>query len=431
MNMPHTAVILGLGTFGGGLGATRHLVRQGHDVLITDLRTADQLAAPLEALRAEVDAGSVSLRLGEHNVSDVTTCEVLVVNPALKKPWENRFVRAAQAAGVRTTTEIALALDALPDDCARIGVTGSAGKSTTSAMIYAGLLAAGRTAHLGGNIGGSLLDRIGTIGEGDGVVVELSSAQLWWLDQPGALETDRWFDAAVVTNLAPNHLDWHGDTGHYSASKHVLTRRLHADAAAILGEGVTDFPTIAQRFAAADDADLPPLAVPAAHNRINAGLALAACLAMGSDADRAAAGIAGFRGLPHRLQLVREHHGVRFINDSKSTTPDATRLAVDAFDGSPIHLIVGGSDKGSDLTPLAGLAHRVRSLLCIGATGDTIARCAGVEPVGSLERAVAVALGRAEPGDVVLLSPGCASFDQFSSFEHRGDRFAALVHSLS
>ncbi|MEL7483330.1 MAG: Mur ligase family protein, partial [Planctomycetota bacterium] len=330
--MPASAVILGLGTFGGGLGAARHLVRQGHDVLITDLRSADELAKPLAELRPELDAGSITLRLGEHNVSDVTTCELLVVNPAIKKPWENRFVRAARAAGVRTTTEIALSLDALPDACTRIGVTGSAGKSTTTAMIHAGLVAAGRTAHLGGNIGGSLLNRIADITRDYAVVVELSSAQLWWLDQPGAFETDRWFDAAVVTNLAENHLDWHGDLDHYAHSKHVLTTRLDHNACAILGGGVEDFPTRARRSPPAADDAIPELTVPAAHNRMNARLALAACEAVGAVTERASHGIAQFQGLPHRLQFVRQHKGVRYINDSKSTTPDSTRLAVAAFD---------------------------------------------------------------------------------------------------
>lgn len=428
--MPHSAVILGLGTFGGGLGAARHLVRQGHDVLITDLRDAGQLAAPLAELRPEIDAGSITVRLGEHNVSDVTTCELLVVNPAIKQPWDNRFVRAAQAAGVRTTTEIALALDALPDACPRVGITGSAGKSTTAAMIHAGLNAAGITAHLGGNIGGSLLDRLSTIAPADTLVIELSSAQLWWLDQPRALETDRWLDAGVVTNLAENHLDWHGDFPNYASAKHVLTRRLAPTGIAVLGETVRDFPTAATLADLPNIADLPELTIPGEHNRTNAMLGLAACRAMNADEPRAAEGIAAFPGLPHRLQFVREHHGIRYINDSKSTTPDATRLAVDAFDAPRVHLIVGGSDKGADLSPIAALNAQVNTLLCIGATGTTIAEHARIEPVGTLDKAVAIAAQRATPGDVVLLSPGCASFDQFTSFEHRGDRFAELVHSL-
>ncbi len=428
--MSASAVILGLGTFGGGLGAARHLVRQGHDVLITDLRSEGELARPLAELRPEIDAGRITLRLGEHNESDAKSCELLVVNPAIKKPWENRFVRAAQTAGVRVTTEIALALDALPESCTRIGITGSAGKSTTSAMIHAGLAAAARTAHLGGNIGGSLLDRIGTIAKTDTVVVEVSSAQLWWLDQPRALQSDRWFDAAVVTNFAENHLDWHGDMPNYAACKQVLTRRLSREAAAVLGATVADFPTAARLIPPCADADVPGLAVPGEHNRNNARLALAACGAVGADTRRAADGIAAFPGLPHRLQFVREHRGVRYFNDSKSTTPDATRLAVDALPGGRLHLIVGGSDKGADLSPIAQLKRRVRSLLCIGATGETIAALAGVKPVGTIESAIAIAADAAEPGDVVLLSPGCASFDQFRSFEHRGERFAELVDSL-
>lgn len=429
--MRQTAVILGLGTFGGGLGAARHLARLGYEVLITDLRSANDLAEPLAGLKPELDNGSVALRLGTNDPADAAACDLLIVNPAIKRPWENPCVLAALSAGARVATEIALALDALPVSCTRVGITGSAGKSTTAAMIHAGLVAAGRTAHLGGNIGGSLLDRLGAIGDGDTVVVEVSSAQLWWLDQPNALESNRWFDAAVVTNLAENHLDWHGTFDHYATSKYVLTERLRPDAAAVLGEGVTNFPTTANKLTPADDDALPQLTLAGEYNRLNAKLAIAACSALGVNSDEAATGIAEFRGLPHRLQLVREHRGVRYINDSKSTTPRATSLAVQAFGGAPVHLIVGGSDKGTDLKPIADLAAETRSLLCIGATGTTIAAMAGIKPVETLEQAVTTASLHAEPGDVVLLSPGCASFDQFDNFEHRGERFTQLVHSLT
>ncbi|MEO1584020.1 MAG: UDP-N-acetylmuramoyl-L-alanine--D-glutamate ligase [Planctomycetota bacterium] len=437
--MPASAVIMGLGTFGGGLGAARHLLALGHEVLITDLRTEQELAGPLDALRPQLDAGVVTLRLGAHNVSDMTTCELLVVNPAVKQPWTNRFVRSARAAGVRVTTELGLAIDTLPSSCRLTGVTGSAGKSTTASMVHAGLTAAGRPAHIGGNLGGSLLDRLGSIAPSDDVVIEVSSAQLWWLSQDGAITTDRWFDLGVITNITPNHIDWHGSLEHYTRCKHLLVERLPGDGVAVLGPGMETrsvheanaLNTRLRIAPIASDADLPDLLVPGGHNRLNARVALAACAALGADPRGAAEAIAAFRGLPHRLAAVAEHRGVLYINDSKSTTPEATRLALDAMGDRPVHLIVGGSDKGADLEPIARLAPRTRSLLCIGQTGRTIAALAGIRPVETLASAVEYASGNAAPGDAVLLSPGCASFDQFASFEERGRAFERLVHSLA
>jgi UDP-N-acetylmuramoylalanine--D-glutamate ligase len=213
----------------------------------------------------------------------------------------------------------------------------------------------------------------------------------------------------------------------------VLLRRLAAGGRAVLsGEAAAwPLPYGVERLAPVDDGQLPFLRVPGTHNRRNAAAALSACRAAGVPVETASAGLAAFPGLPHRLQLVREHRGVRWYNDSKSTVPEATLLALDALAPAPVHLIVGGSDKGIDLAPLAELAPRVRSLLCIGQTGERIAAMAGVPPVGTLDAAVARAAREVKPGQAVLLSPGCASFDQFRSFEHRGDRFAELVGALA
>ncbi|MGP1272163.1 MAG: UDP-N-acetylmuramoyl-L-alanine--D-glutamate ligase [Phycisphaerales bacterium] len=426
------AVIMGLGAFGGGIGAARHLLRLGFDLTITDTASTDAAHARVQELDRIAGPGVIRWRLGGHHVSDFTDADLVVVNPAVKQPWDNRFVRAARASGARLTTEIALTIDAMPASAHLLGVTGTAGKSTTAAMVHAGLRRAGTNAVLGGNIGGSLLDRLGEIDADAWVVLELSSAMLWWLDQPGALESDRWPEIGVVTNLSPNHLDWHGSEEHYRACKQRLVERIGRGGAAVLGAGVADWQTAeGVRRVVADADDAPDrLATPGAHNRRNAGLALAACRAAGAEADEAVKGIAAFRGLPHRLELIREHRGVRWYNDSKSTTPDATRIALDAMDGRPTHLIVGGSDKGIDLTPIAELRPRTRSLLCIGQMGETIAALAGVEALGTLDRAVHDAAERARPGEAVLLSPGCASFDQFTSYEHRGAAFAELVRSL-
>lgn len=424
--------VMGLGRFGGGVGVTRFLAERGADVLVTDLDAEDKLAESLGAIRDLVDSGRVRLRLGGHNVSDFTTCDLVVANPAVPRPWENRFLRAAGAAGIPVTTEIRLLVDSLPTRDRVVGITGSAGKSTTSAMIAHALERLGERVHLGGNIGGSLLGR--TIGTHDWVVLELSSFQLHWLGQ-GPAWSPR---VAVITNITPNHLDWHGDMEHYRACKLTMARRDGPRDVAVLGEGVAYAGgRRVVRVQAADQRGR--LSVPGEHNRANARaavLAVAAALEKENNSDfarRVEESLADFAGLPHRLCLIGERDGVRYFDDSKSTTPESTLLALGAFGAevARVHLIAGGYDKGMDLTPIAQRAGSLAGLYCIGATGPGLASlAAGAEAVfacGTLEKAVEHARRRAKPGEVVLLSPGCASWDQFVNYEARGKAFAAVV----
>lgn len=432
-------LVMGLGRFGGGLGVTRWLARQGATITVTDSAPAERLAGSIDALRDLIESGRVALRLGGHEERDFTSHDLVIANPAVPRPWENPLLSAARAAGVPITTEIRLVTERL-DRNRVIGVTGSAGKSTTSAMIHHALTRLGLRAHLGGNIGGSLLDRLTTgaadpIGVNDLIVLELSSAQLHWLGagagQPG---DPAWSPrAAVITNITPNHLDWHGTFEHYRESKMNITR----------AQGPGDV------LIRSDEVAAPPgvlsLRVPGEHNQRNAWTACHAASAMSAcSTDEAAAALADFPGLPHRLQLVAEHHEVRYYNDSKSTTPEATLLAVASFDDpARVHLIVGGSDKGADLSPIARLAPKLGGMYAIGLTGRRIIDLAervscivGGDAASSthhavyaetLDRAVSAARRRLRPGDVLLLSPGCASFDQFANYEARGEAFAALA----
>jgi UDP-N-acetylmuramoylalanine--D-glutamate ligase len=434
--------VMGLGRFGGGEGVVRWLAGRGAEVLLTDLAGPDALAVPLARIRDLVEAGRVRLRLGEHNISDFTTCDLVVANPAVPRPWDNRFLRAARAAGIPVTTEIRLAVERLPDRDRVIGVTGTVGKSTTAAMIHHALTAmAPAGSLLGGNIGGSLLDTLDHAADPRRwIVLELSSFMLHWLAP--------WSPAiAVVTNFSPNHLDWHGTLEHYRASKQAILASQRPGDVAVLGPSVGDWPTgpgVRRIEIPAGDA-VPALAVPGLHNALNAAVAARVCEeALGRDPIDADRGpqrarvedqLRSFRGLPHRLESIGERGGRRFYNDSKSTTPEAALLAVRAFAEPPgpgvdrVHLIAGGYDKGADLAPVAALAGQLAGLYAIGATGPALARAGGLW-CGTLEAALHAAWDRSRPGDVILLSPACASWDQFTNFEARGEAFRRLVAAL-
>lgn len=441
-------LVMGLGAFGGGLGVTRALARAGAvEVLVTDLSTPDRLQTPLQELEPLVRTGQVRLRLGGHDVQDFERAELVVANPAVPKPWDNIYLAASRAAGARITTEMRLALESLPANRV-IAVTGTAGKSTTSAMIAHLLDGHPGRALLAGNIGGSLLERAPTLGANDWLVLELSSFMLWWLGPDSGAPA--WHaHIAALTNLADNHLDWHGDAAHYSASKAVIRA---AGQAAFVSRFDLDEPRAAAHFATlgagawwrggtldpAIEAD-PTLTshcpLPGEHNRRNARLALQVAAAalradgLTPDLHALAARLASFHGLPHRLALVHESGGIRWFDDSKATTPEATLLAISSFpEPAKVHLIAGGYEKKIDLSSIAGLAPRLAGLYAIGATAAKIAGDGGTI-CGTLEAAVDRIRSAARPGDVVLLSPGCASWDQYLNYEERGRQFAALARS--
>ncbi len=395
--------VMGLGRFGGGIGAVKWLLEQGADVLLTDLASEEELATQLELIGSHKNLHCV---FGEHREKDFTTAQLVIANPAVPQPWKNAFLQLAWGAGVKVTTEIELVTARL-DRKQVIGVTGTSGKSTTVSMIDAALQACGVTSHLGGNIGGSLLQKIDEIQPSDIVILELSSAMLWWLERSGGWSPH----VAVLTTVEENHLDWHGTFEEYAQCKqYVFAHQVEND------------------IALTQDADstFDGLTVLGKHNERNAAVAFLAVNALEADAKQARFGIQKFSGLPHRLECV----GEGFYNDSKSTTPSATKLAIDAFpDPSKVHVIVGGYDKNIDLSLLASQASRVRSMYAIGATGLDIERLAqgNVQVCETIDCAVQVALQAMNDEDVLLLSPGCASWDQFENYEKRGERFCELI----
>lgn len=417
-------VVMGLGRFGGGLGVARWLASRGCRVTVTDRADAASLAAPVAALADLVDAGSVRLALGGHDRADFRAADLVVANPAVPRPWEDPFLGAAREVGVPITTEIRLVVERLDPDRV-VGVTGTAGKSTTASMTAHLLRRLGRPVRLGGNIGGSLLAGIDAIGGDEIVVLELSSAMLHWLDAdagwPGA---PGWSPrVAVLTNLAPNHLDWHGSFEHYERSKRVIFRHQRPGGARVDG---SVFDRLRREI---------PLRLVGEHQQRNAATAMHAVFqAIGAAPPETAPLLADFEGLPHRLALVHESGGRRFYDDSKCTTPEGVALAIAAFPRpSRVHLIVGGADKGVALEGLGATTARLGGVYCIGATGERIAAIAArggaghVAECGTLDCAVAEAVDRMEPEDFLLLSPGCASWDQFDNYEQRGARFAELV----
>jgi UDP-N-acetylmuramoylalanine--D-glutamate ligase len=471
--------VMGLGRFGGGGGVTRWLTRAGAQVTLTDKLPQAELAGSL----AQLDGLPINYRLGGHDEQDFRQTDLVVINPAV--PDSSPFLQAARSAGVPLTTEINLFVERCPARC--IGVTGSVGKSTVTAMIGHVLEEAAQlardqgikstpsrpsssphlptfpTSHVirrvwvGGNIGRSLLDALDDIQPDDVVVLELSSFQL----QRTPLV--HWSPhIAVLTNVSPNHLDWHGNFAAYLAAKLNIVRFQQAQRDAIV---IGDCPELRRHFdqlfgdlsgvwryaldgddpiavcqsTAAVDCDdrrlrWPDtrLAVPGRHNRLNAAAALTVAHLLGIESTRALAALATFEALPDRLQRVAEIDGVTYYNDSKSTTPAAAATAMHAIAG-PLLMILGGYDKGSDFADFAkSAAGRVKYAACIGQTGQRIAElilAAGgqAEYCGDLASAVAVCRRKAAAGDAVLLSPACASWDQFEDYRARGAMFAGLI----
>jgi UDP-N-acetylmuramoylalanine--D-glutamate ligase len=446
------AAVFGLAR--SGRASVAALAERGVAVVGTDLKGAAELGG-LPAL------DGVRWELGGHPASVLDGVDLVVVSPGI--PLALPVFDTARARAIPVVSEIELASRLLPGVV--VGITGTNGKSTTTALAAGLLKAASHVAVACGNTGTpwiSFATKAGASGNGAAPrtwVVELSSFQL---------EGIRRFapDVAVHLNLTPDHLDRYRSMDDYGAAKaRIFENQREAQVAVLNADDPLvarirprarrlEFSRVAQpargtwlkdELFVADVNGKGPrviakrsdLAVPGTHNVENALAALAATLPLGVTPEAAVEAFRGFRGLPHRMVQVRTRGGVTWWNDSKGTNVDATLKSLEGFADAHVHLVLGGKDKGDDFGRLApAVAKKVRTVLAIGKAGPAIAKALGAVPgialvaAGTLEKAVEEAARRAEPGDAVLLSPACASFDQFRDFEHRGEVFEKLVRAL-
>jgi UDP-N-acetylmuramoylalanine--D-glutamate ligase len=451
------AVVLGFAR--SGVAASRFLADAGAVVVAYDRRPADELADGIAALGAR----PVRLALGVDEAAATALLEhadLLVTSPSVSPrfpttdAWLREALSAAEARGAELVSEVELFLRLTRAHV--LAVTGTKGKTTTASLVAAMLEAGGLPATLGGNIGTPLVERVDELTADDWVVLELSELQLPTISRGG--------DLALYTNIGEDHLDRHGSVEAYRAVKARLAELTAPVGRVVLNNDDPGCRDLAARLPSAAiawyglqrpgrgeleawvDTDgwvtvagerlLPSREVPLPGRHMLAdvlGASLAATLA-GVGGTAVADAIRAFAGVPHRLELLAERGGVRWVNDSQATIPVAAMAALEAFD-APIVLIAGGKDKGLEYAAFAdAIAAHARAAILIGETAEElqqlIADRVPVERAGSMGEAVRLATALAEPGDVVLLSPAAASFDMFVDYAARGDAFRAAVSGL-
>ncbi len=447
--LPSRAAILGAGI--SSLATARYLHAHGAELFISDAGPEDALIARLHDHKLdmlEYESGGHSARVLEY--------ECIVVSPGIAP--HTPILQQAREKGIELTTEIDLACRVVKSPI--LAVTGTSGKTSVVTMTEKIGTAAGIKTVAAGNIGTPLISCVDEFGPGDLLIVEISSFQLEYSSRFAPA-------AAAVLNIGKNHLDWHDSMDSYIKAKkriaaHFGTRNVlvlnHDDPILVeWGEAlqphthvvwvgssatgpdrvqITDSHIVATRSGESTRlCDVSTLKVPGAHNRINACVAAAMCWWFGIAPEAIADGLQRFGGLPHRIELVREKDGVAFFDDSKATTAESVRAALECFD-VPVCLIAGGRDKGCDFSRITDTVRtRVAHAFLIGEAAPriesewqratTITRCASLQ-----EAVCAAAQHAALKKGVVLLSPGCSSFDMFDNYKQRGERFAALVHEL-
>jgi UDP-N-acetylmuramoylalanine--D-glutamate ligase len=444
-------LVMGLGQFGGGLDSAVFACKAGAQVTVTDLAKADNLADPLKQLKGF----DVQLHLGAHIEQDFSTADIIIVNPAVAP--ENKFLQVARQADKLITSQIEIFFQLCPATI--VGITGANGKSTTTALT-AHLLEAGlsnnapeRKVRLGGNIGNKpLLSEIDEISPDDVQVLELSSFQLEQLST-----TARAPHVSVITNLTPNHLDRHGTFEAYCLAKENIFKyqTLNENQPAvsifnaedpITAEWFRKYSQQAGRSCFAFNADdvreslIAAFTLPGRANLSNLAAARTVAAQFGIGNDMIEKALGDFQSLRHRLELIAHLKGVSWYDDSIATTPPSAIAALHAFE-SPKIIIAGGYDKKLPFDELGRqIARTAKAAILIGTTASKIAQAietssnrggnVRVTFASSMPDAVQQADALAEDGDVVLLSPACASYDMFDNYRQRGDIFAQCVRQL-
>jgi UDP-N-acetylmuramoylalanine--D-glutamate ligase len=415
--LPARVLVLGLARSGRAAA----LALRGHGVEVV----AHDRSRAIEPGRL-IDAG-VEVHLGEEEekAALIRNADVVVKSPGI--PGTAPLVATARERGIPVWSEIEVGARLLRSPI--LGVTGTNGKTTTAALLGEVFRAGGRRAEVAGNIGRPLTSLVGQVGDADWIICELSSFQL---EDTETLKPP----VAVLLNLEPDHIDRHGTYEAYADAK-LRAFRLQDDRdIAVLPHGL-EVPGAARRIEFAGDDPLPAeprLRGP--HNRENAAAATAAARATGIPDDAIAVALRRFRGVPHRIEEVATIRDVLFVNDSKATNVAAARRALAAFRDRRLHVVLGGLGKHESYKPLAGDFKLGDRAYLIGEAGPEIARALEAAHVpffacGELAVAVREAAAAARPGEVVLLSPACASYDQFDDFEARGEAFRTLVLELA
>jgi UDP-N-acetylmuramoylalanine--D-glutamate ligase len=439
-------LIMGLGRFGGGVDATKFTAGAGAKVTVTDLASAEELKNSIKQLEEFPD---IEYHLDSHNPADFKQADVIIVNPAV--PPDNKFLKLAQVHNKFITSQINIFFELCPATI--IGVTGANGKSTTAALA-AHLLqtASDSNVWLSGNIGNEpLLTIVEQIKPSNLVVLELSSFQIEQLAQ-----IQKAPKVALLTNLTPNHLDRYGTFASYCDAKQNIFKFQKLDknspvvsifnaedkiAVEWFEKYKRDTDRICIKFSADDVSEeiRDNFTLPGRANLSNLAAALCIARYLGVEDHRIIKSLPKFKPLPHRLEFITEINGVKWYNDSKATTPQSAIAAIEAFD-QPIIIIAGGYDKNIPFNELGKkIAKKAKTAILLGQTAQKIADAittrlkikTKIEIVNSLSKAVELAKQLAAKGDVVLLSPACASFDMFDNFEQRGKEFCKLVRENS
>lgn len=443
-----SVTIVGLAREGTALA--RYLAGVGARVTVGDLRTPQQLASALKQI-ADLP---VHLVLGTNRIDDAISTETLFLSPGV--PLGLSMVAAAREAGVPLGSEPLLFVERCSAPV--VGITGSSGKTTTTSLVGEMLRRGERRVWVGGNIGAPLIGHLADIGAQDRVVLELSSFQLALFDRSPQF--------AVVTNLSPDHLDRHATLDEYYQAKRAIVRFQRSGDVAILNRDDPEVVAFAEGLESevhwfslvrpverggylangslwlVDDAprwllDIADVRLRGRHNLANALAAAIAASMAGANDEAIRATLRQFVGVKHRLEPVAERGDVLYVNDSIATSPARAIAALESFD-RPVIWLAGGRSKNLPTDDLVALAaRRVKRAILYGEDGPPLqagleaAGLTTVDQCGGLEAAVERAVGVAEPGDVVLLSPACASFDQFRDYEARGQAFRDLVGRLT